>query len=158
MQLAASSHAVAEGLALVWRQVDAAVVEGAPAAVLRVAGLGLGSSSSLHAVHVHRRATGHALLTIHGTLAVDITHAALVHRRKVTTGTEAVRAHAHPRLTAAHLASVTAVAAVLVEVLALQLVLNALAVRRVADKRQNRADAVDKGSTLLGVGVIECSL
>jgi hypothetical protein len=55
-------------------------------------------------------------------------------------------------------ARVAAITAVLVEVLALQLVLNALAVRGIADERKNGPDAIDESSALLRVGVVESGL
>lgn len=51
-----------------------------------------------------------------------------------------------------------ATAAVVVHLLPLQLVLDTLAIGRIADERQNGTNALDKKGTLLGIRVIECSL
>ena len=56
----------------------------------------------------------------------------------------------------AHCAMVTTTVAI--DLLALQLVLDTLAVRSVADKRKNRANALDEQGTLAGLSIVECSL
>ena len=45
-----------------------------------------------------------------------------------------------------------------VHLLALELVLDALAIRSVANQRENRANAFDQQRTLVGLRIIECSL
>lgn len=72
--------------------------------------------------------------------------------------------HSHALIAEAHVderllvVMVASAAAVRVVVLALELVLDPLAVRRVADKRENRADALNEEDTLPGLSVVECSL
>jgi hypothetical protein len=150
-------HAVAEGLALILREVDTAAVEWAAVAIVRGVSLRVSTDGCLlHAVHVHGRAAVQAL-AVHAVLAVHVAHPTLMHRREVPIRAQAVRAHVQCGRST-HVVVVAAVATVLVEMLALQLVLDALAVRGVTNERKHWPDAIDKSSALLRVGIVESSL
>ena len=72
--------------------------------------------------------------------------------------------HSHPLVAEGHVherllvVMVPCAATVHVVVLALQLVLDPLTVRRVTDKRKNRADTLNEEGTLSGLSVVERSL
>jgi hypothetical protein len=114
----------------------------------------------VHAVHPVAGHATHRTLTVHTTLAIHVTHrtrGTLAHRRQVAVCAKAVRAHAHA--TGTHVTTTEAtVAAVLVEMLTLQLVLDAFAVRGIADERKDGTDAIDEKGSLLRISVVESSL
>ena len=71
--------------------------------------------------------------------------------------------HSHALIAEAHvderlLVVMVASAAERVAVLALELVLNPLTVGSVADKRKNRADALNEQGTLAGLSIVKCGL
>jgi len=86
--------------------------------------------------------------------------AALVHRGHVAPSAEAVRAHAY--VMAVHATHVVVIATTsttkVIGLLSLKLVLNALAVRCVANEREYRADTLNQQSALIGIGVVKSGL
>lgn len=100
--------------------------------------------------------------------SIDLDHLALVDRvlvyrlRDVTrAGTSGSLMKAHPLITESHVDQglvIETSAAKMIHLLALQFVLDALAIRSVANQRENRTNAFHKQSTLLWFCIIQCSL
>jgi hypothetical protein len=174
-------HAVPKGSTLVRRVVDrtsettvaiaAAVAKGGesrePARRMREA-----LATTLHKVRLERHVMELTALDMQLTKArvgaegveavlcsIDISKpTALVHRRQVAPCAKAMRTHAHTvAVHAAHMVMVGAVAKV-VNLLALKLVLNTLAIGCVADERQDRANTLNEKSTLSGISIVKSSL
>lgn len=91
---------------------------------------------------------------------LEVGHVAASAVRGVAHASHALIAERHvdQRLLVVMVAAAASAAAVRVVVLPLQLVLDPLAIRRVPDKRQNRADALDEERALGRFRVIQCSL